>query len=267
MTSVALIPPFCFLRDTGHRALHMFLPECLEDEVQQKEYDSIPRLPGTHILLDNGMFEEGGKPINTETLLHLAGKLRVNEVVLPDVRDSRALTCEAVVHFLKTYREETSYRLMFMAVVQGENFADRCATIRSLADIVPPGTVLGFPRLLTRESPKARLELMEWTVSTYGARFRLHMLGMSREWPGELKRAAQQFGPRLRGIDTSAPFIYAYHGRTVRPQWEDKTERPADYFNLPADAFPRDLVRYNTHVLDSWIHGSEPSPLQMWVDR
>lgn len=259
MARVALIPPYSLLPSTYHRSLHMLLPACVE------AYASLhyAAVPGTHIILDNGLFEDG-KPLSAGKLLQLGALLKADEVVLPDVRNDRILTCEAVAHFLKAYRAQEDFRCTFMAVVQGENYLDRCTTVRMLADIVPPGTVLGFPRRLTQESTQERIKLMEYAIATNGRKFQLHMLGMSREWPGELLRAARQFGSHLRGIDTSAPYIYAYYDEVLRAQWEDKSERPDEYFYQPDTAFPAELTEYNIHVLDSWISSNLPLPFTLW---
>ena len=154
--------------------------------------------------------------------------------------------------------------LRFMAVVQGRNIKEQLELVKALGDLLPKDSLLGFPRRLTEESTSARLGIMEEVVSAYGMKYHLHMLGLSREWPGEYLRAAQQFGSHLRGLDTSAPYCYAFNQSAMQAQWSAGGERPHNYFLQQENRFNAKLVKYNIYVLSCWNQGVTPVPLKTW---
>lgn len=269
MPNIALIPPYSFLLDLRNRPLQMFLPTCLNGPYSQR-YRKLSH--GSHVILDNGMFEDN-KPIDNDTLLRMAELYLADEIVVPDVRNDSEKTLEAVKTFLSDLFDAIRTGLLegqdpnLMFVVQGESQRHRKKMIDELAEhYTPANSVIGFPRFLTRDEHTTRLELMEYVASKYGSRFKLHMLGLSREWPAELLRATRQFGSHLRGLDTSAPYVYAYHGVTIRPQWDAGGERPNDYFSISAKRIEERLVQFNIHILESWARGFVPSAFKEWEE-
>ncbi len=264
MAKVALIPPYSCLNDIRTRKLQMLLPECLKQH--ERRYSRQLFASDAYIILDNGLFEDG-QPIYIGELFKLAAEYQVDEVVLPDIRNDRSGTVEAVTYALQAHEKVCrGCSLTFMVVVQGYDQEERFDVIRELADVVPPSTVLGFPRRLTQENVRYRLELMERTISTYGTRFPLHMLGLSREWPAEFVRAVRQFGSHLRSLDTSAPYTYALDGAIIQPVWTPEGERPKHFFVQPASRVNTSLVTYNTYVIDSWARGITPYTYLGWKE-
>src|SRR6266705_3319591 len=179
MSELALIPPYSYLDDLRDRRLHMFLPTCLKSHCAPT-YEKVAA-QGWHVVLDNGMFEEG-KPYPNSHLFHLAVKYGCREIVMPDVRNSTSGTLEAIGRFLHDYWEMLRYpengvqddplmNLRFMAVVQGRNIKEQLELVKALGDLLPKDSLLGFPRRLTEESTSARLGIMEEVVSAYGMKY------------------------------------------------------------------------------------------------
>lgn len=264
MPEIALIPPYSLLSHVRERRLQMLLPACLQPPHWRRNYRRDTFSDDAYIILDNGLFE-GGRHIPTNELFRLAAEFWTNEIVLPDIRDDGSETVSAVQQALQEHEIDCyGCDLAFMVVVQGRNQTKRIDTINALAQIVPPGTVFGFPRRLTQEDPQNRLKLIEHTICSYGYRFPLHMLGLSREWPGELLRAARQFGSHLRGLDTSAPYTYAFFNNAIQDKQKSGPERTGHYFVQPARRFPEHFVAYNTYVLDSWAKTITPVTFDEW---
>jgi hypothetical protein len=272
MPEVALIPPYTFTDDMQARSLQMLLPTCLRSHHRIGYEEVLRHRRRSHVILDNGIFEED-KPFETSELLSLAVEFGVDEVVMPDIPNNGHQTFEAVQTFLCDLATFTSEHpdalksdLTLMAVVQGTTFNEITSTIDCLDTATPAGTVLGFPRRLTQGNIQLRIGAMEYVVAKYGKRFPLHMLGLSREWPGEFLRATRQFGSHLRGLDTDAPYVWAFNQGTLQNLWSADNERPRDYFMQIASRFNRHLVDYNIYVLTAWSMGLMPVPISAWKD-
>lgn len=265
MTEIALIPPHSLLAYTKGRKLQMLLPSCMGVPVYERAYK--PSNNRGYTVLDNGMFEKD-RPITTQGLLAIASGYQVNEIILPDVRDDSYETYQLIRQFLDNYKpfpdiiEDNKGEMRFgptpkfMAVIQGKTLAEQQDLVISLDGFLPEGTVLGFPRRLTELiGPGARIDIMEFVASKFGQRFKMHMLGIARPWPGDFLRARRQFGDLLRGIDTDAPFVWAAARQELRGLWTPDTERPKDYFDMPAAAFPTGMLHQNIRTLEAWAEG------------
>jgi hypothetical protein len=245
---LALIPPFSQLSYVNGKPLQMMLPVGFKNEAYMRAY--IDNKGASHVILDNGMFEGAG--LTNEDLVQAALEYNVDEVVIPDVEGDMVASDEMTQEFLTHALDRCHDQIPFstMRVVQGSTWIGIREAINSLEG--SNCDVLGFPRHMTRISTGMRIDAMEHVVRRYGKRYQLHMLGMSAEWPKELMHAQRQFGPWLRGMDTSAPWKYAF-ARAMLPG--SYIERSQDYFNEHSDAFPKDLVEQNIAILESWSLG------------
>jgi hypothetical protein len=255
--NLALIPPYSMLKKSKHRPLQMMLPKGLQNPDYRKLYMGFGHAEAArdiYVILDNGMFESG-QSLSFNRLLSLAVEYNVNEVVMPDIRGNYPATLGLQERFFAHWQGQDLPRLRLMAVVHGD-----MEHVASIAKWAPPNrVVLGFPRRMTEAGNKlARLSLMEQVAQSYGRQFDMHMLGMSRAWPGELLRAVRQFGPMLRGMDTDAPFVYARAGRILGGgdgSQASAVERQDDYFFTKKSEFDKDTLERNLEVIDLWASG------------
>jgi hypothetical protein len=55
-------------------------------------------------------------------------------------------------------------------------------------------------------------------------------------------------------MDTSMPYVYAYHGLDINEAHED-LKRPDNYFELEPEEFNTELLTHNITTLEGWAHG------------
>jgi hypothetical protein len=248
---IALIAPYSYLDVQDGLRMQMMLPVGLESEEYANKYTAYGHDASKYVILDNGMFE--GNSLPTGQLLDLASRYHVDEVVMPDVQANGYESLLMQKNFYAQWNSQAMtgvYDMKLMAVVQGgPDHIDR------IAEWAEPGRItLGFPRRMTerKDQSYSRLEQIEYTVQKYGKRFEIHMLGMSRRWPGEALAAARQFGPYLRSMDTSAPWVYAAKGLKLPTNISQVVDREDDYFTADKSRYPILLLSDNLEILDGW---------------
>jgi hypothetical protein len=256
---LALIPPKSLITEyIGGRDYHMMVPAALEDPEVRRLY----RRERGFKILDNGMYE--GVMWPNKDLIELALEVKPDEIIMPDSAGDFPGTYGAQMEFIQQYCEmwpKEGYSPLLMAVIQGETHHDRMQHAMRLLNMRDEyqenmGVKLsfGFPRrLVTPDDHYARVNLIEWIIRTYG-KVPMHMLGLPSCWPTEILRAARQFGPYLRGMDTSAPFTWAYANATLNAV--DGIERPDNYFMQPEVKFNRTVVNANIDQLQRWCNGT-----------
>jgi hypothetical protein len=256
---LALIPPKSLITAyIGGRDYHMMVPVALEDPEIRRLY----RRERGFKILDNGMYE--GVMWPNKDLIELALEVKPDEIIMPDTADNFPSTYAAQVEFMQTFFEmwpKEGYSPLLMAVIQGETYHDRTLHAQRLlqgeTDFIEHRGIklsLGFPRkIVTPDDHYARVNLIEWILRTYG-KVPMHLLGLPSCWPEEILRAARQFGPYLRGMDTSAPFTWAYANATLNAAVG--IERPDNYFMQPEARFNRVVVNTNIDQLQRWCSGT-----------
>jgi hypothetical protein len=254
---LALISPISMLHLNVTRELQMMLPSLTYDDVYNNHYIYLCKHPGCYVILDNGMFE-GGKLDNIE-LLAMAKSYGVNEIVAPDVRGDAEESLALQREFFHLYRAAYSlsdHPPTVMAVVQGRFLKEMHQHIDGIYQHLHPqrNIVIGLPRRLTEGMGKiTRHELCEYITNVYGPMYPIHLLGLSRSNPREVQAIARDFGDYVRGVDTSAPFVW-----TLAQKHLDKGEiadREGDYFGVSANQFRGDLLRHNISTLEAWCRG------------
>lgn len=253
---IALIPPVCMLHHTVKQELQMMIPQGLDSEMYRRHYKWLGISNNYHVILDNGMFETG-TPIDDQDLLDIAAEYKVSEIVMPDVRDDPDATIDRQDQFLSLYDKwagRIPRPLKLMAVVQGKTAEEAQRYVNFVVKAGRNNVVLGFPRRMTEDyGPEARIVLMSWLAASYGSEFPMHMLGLSRANPMELQGAAKRLGSYIRGIDTSAPFVWTAENKHL--DTGDIVERQDDYMTMEAARFPGPLVRHNIETLERWARG------------
>jgi hypothetical protein len=268
MMKLALIPPVSMLHHTVTRELQMCLPAGLDSsEMYRKHYKYLGQHPGCYVILDNGMFESGECLTDFE-LIDLAKEYKASEIVMPDVRGDSGSTLHAQVHFMRIFHQAYGMRPPsktpnLMSVIQGQTVREAEEHVLKVADSwaveMVRGrygkVVFGIPRRMSEDTGmrQGRIDLIEMIVSHYGPMFPIHLLGLSRSNPRELQYIAREFGEFVRGVDTSAPFVWTAANKHLDAG--DTVERQDDYLNMDASHFPGPLVRHNIDTLERWCRG------------
>lgn len=250
---IALIPPISWLSYTALTQYQLMLPHLLFDDLYSRVYGALCRDPKQYVILDNGAAE--AEFTDSADLLSVVRQMQPSEVVAPDVLGDGVETIAYTKAFMKMLKDDYVYgRVNVGVVAQGKNRDEALNTAQQLLEVhnddiqtiylprllVDPQIVNGF---LTRI--KLALDLHQITDKE------IHFLGASQRWAEETKEAGQL--GFVRGIDTSMPFNYAYHGKYV--DGPEEIGRPADYFFAPSQDFDTLTLSGNVHTMHRWANG------------
>jgi hypothetical protein len=230
---------------------HLALPQvALESNLYQVTYAELS-FAGDYIILDNGAAELGN-PLPWDKIMEVSSFINPQELVLPDVYKDPEGTKKAVQAWEDYDHRGDIGRLRdykYMAVVAGATYQN-CMKLVSWYANKPYINTLGIPRhFVNTIGMRARIQLAGMIHDLYGDRFELHMLGTNPTWMEELKEFKGMH--IVRGVDTSAPFNYAFHGSYVNSGRH--FSRPTGYFELPASAFNTDVARTNIAIMKGWL--------------
>lgn len=267
MMQLALIPPVSMLHHTVTRELQMCIPEGLDSsEMYRRHYAYLGTHPGCYVILDNGMFESG-EYMGDFDLIKFAKDYKVDEIVMPDVRGRSEDTLEAQRYFMRIFHQAygmtpPSKTPNLMSVIQGFDVKDAKEHVMRVADSWAVEMVrgrygkivFGLPRRMSEDNNRdARVDLIEFIVSNFGVMFPIHLLGLSRANPRELQYVGKEYGSNVRGVDTSAPFVWTSQNKHLDAG--DIADREGNYFDMHASRFPGPLLRHNIETLEGWCRG------------
>lgn len=226
---VAIISPIPNLTSyAGESDVHLTLVQHMASHRYREYY--LDRSMHDYVIIDNGA-DELKTGLDVRHVLHWAQTIRAQEIVLPDVQQSKDETYEATWEACRwlitpegreAYARANTPRLMI--VPQGRNLdewllcLDALLNMRVYQGIVwngdwPP--VIGIAKNHDALIPGGIPELLDAFGDRWGPRWDLHMLG----WPKRLAAVeeALQVYPRLRSIDTARPLVYARAGIEIVP--------------------------------------------------
>ena len=185
---VALIAPKNLLELTRLGDMHFIVPQNADEQFFRKET--------MYKMLDNGTYETG-HPIALANLLTLAGDLKVDEIVLPDVMLDKLETVSLVAH-ATTVRKPKG--LKYAAVPQGKNPKEFIDCYKQFAKF-PEIDVLCFPIWL-QKLYNARFKVVNYLLKRkLLAHKKHHLIGLDSI--GELYSYPKGV---IRSLDTSLPF-------------------------------------------------------------
>jgi hypothetical protein len=249
---LAIIPPLCHAYHFGDDHYKLILPQHWNDQ-NHLEATMLNHRRGGFTILDNGAAE--GKMVEWDELLKLARRYHVNEVVLPDVMENAEGTKVAVKRvFEDTWHPTNHFGLM--GVVQGHS-TDECTDLIDYYLGMQGRTLtsIGLPRNLinTIGVQEARYILARY-IRNRDDHVAIHLLGTNPTFITELYHLGRNFRAlNVRGVDTSAPFVYTLHGQWIGDG--HVAVRPDDYFERPRSSFPQKLLEQNIATLKEWVHG------------
>jgi hypothetical protein len=251
VSELALIPPFCLHSAYSKPGYHLFLPQLLRHAAYREYVRAASK--NSFTILDNGAFE--GDDIDQTALIDLAVMLGVNEVVIPDTLGDKDTTLVQARSFGEELmiREGQTLPEGYMAVVQGETLNEciECLEGFTKHDFI---TTFGLPKHLVRTvGTGTRHSLTKYIIEEMDPYYAIHYLGSSPLWLDEITHVADD----VRGMDTSMPFVQAYHRRLVDDNGNVGLERPTNYFEGKEWEFKCDIVEYNVRTMRKWSSGSD----------
>lgn len=253
---LALIPPFSYLKDTFKTNYQLMLPHLLYNEEYEAVYAHHCGAPNQFVILDNGAAE--GEQPSIEELLGLATIFDPDELVIPDVIGDKSATI-ALAEELESVACEYGVleNCNYMFVLQGQTFDEvlDCARWVQTQEWI---STVGIPRhLITTLSDKsARIAVANAIQIFDDWSKKIHFLGANPINTAEaIALADSQFTIQdfVRGMDTSMPYNYAHAGLYITSQ--AVTKRPENYFELPYEAFDKEVLEHNIKALEDAVAG------------
>lgn len=231
---LALIPPLSRLDDLKLTNYQLALPHLLllrdKGNYSCAYREAADR--GDYVILDNGAADSG--LWNWHELLALAENINATEVVLPDVIGYPKKTWALVE---KVWKDRDTNR-KYMYVVHGRDVQVLIADALVALDLGVH--TIGIPRhLVTTLRFDARIRVAEALLQArprdeqrygYGPyTYDIHFLGTNPHWTQEVRFAEELLPGEIRGVDTSAPYVYAWKGLTLAS--DEEVKRPEWYFD------------------------------------
>jgi hypothetical protein len=188
------------------------------------------------IIMDNGVIEGDPRPI--QELLHNALDVGVDELVLPDSfrksKKTMQMVSDATDYLLGTGSDAIE-RLQFMAVPQGESLEEWVDCAEHLLKN-PLVTCLGVPKVLVdivgRDGRYVAIQTLMERIGDLDGK-QLHLLGCWKT-PLEISIIAKGIEqgdlPKIRGVDSAIPYVYARAG--LRLNEDDRPDSdPIDFMD------------------------------------
>jgi len=249
---LALIPPLSMPYWFGDDNYKLILPEHWNNQ-SHLEASMLNHRRGGFTILDNGVAE--GKQVEWAMLERHARRYHVNEIVLPDVMGDAAGTKAAVEEvFEEAWHPVNHYG--FMGVVQGKDSDEIIDLIRYYLGMRGRQlTSIGIPRCVldTMNLDQARLLIAKW-IRNESEDIDIHLLGTNPAHIYELRDYGRYFrAMNIRGVDTSAPFVYTRAGEYIGDGRMRK--RQEKYFDMLREHFAEKLLAMNISAMKEWVHG------------
>lgn len=246
----ALIPPFARLSDTKKTDYQLMLPHLVSNWDYSLTYKGLCQDYEQYVILDNGAAE--GNEWDIERLHELGEQFQVNEIVIPDELKGMESTLERLDHALDylrvKYERPQDSPFHYMVVIQGKHWDQLTAFVRLALDMDKEGFigVWGLPRhlLYTVDDTAVRLKLAEYLFGRP-----VHFLGANTRWIREGQYASRL--PNVRGMDTSAPYVYGLANTPLRS--DRQFGRTRDYFESKGiSAAQNNQINFNVRDYLSW---------------
>lgn len=246
---IAVIPPISLLPWSLSSTYQLMLPQLLYSGVYKTFFQYLCNDASQYVILDNGAAE--GYHCTDKELVSLALEYRPDEIVIPDVIGDGPATFTRVQQFLKSTNNWKTVGVRKGVVAAGKDKHEAFSTVLALLHKFDEHIdVIYIPRSLVRPDDKdARIRLA--TMIRHVTEKEIHFLGASPYWIKEMQQVASL--GIVRGMDTSAPFNYAFYdcwvgnGRMLA--------RPNNYFNLSGSCFTEDRVVVNINTMKEWANG------------
>jgi hypothetical protein len=188
---------------------HLVLAQYVLEGYKYRDFYKDCHDKGDFIMMDNGAAEDG--TLNLDKILQAAFSIHADEIILPDVLGDANKTLE------KSLDKEVLASIpprMRAVVPQGNSQGEWMTCANYFVGNIEFAT-LCIPKH-TERFPGGRMRLLE-TIHRLGwhLRYHIHLLGVWESPVIEIATAHVEF-PRIRGIDTAAPFAWAQQNITIQ---------------------------------------------------
>jgi hypothetical protein len=248
---LALIPPLSLVsRYQGPiNGTYMFLPQLFGNP----EYDAFAERvagPDSFVIMDNGAYE-AADDFTCPQLFELCLQHGVDELVIPDVLGDKEGTLGKLFHFAgSTVRLRHRRKMRYMLVAQGTTIAECLSCVTEALEMTNFITTVGLPKHLVKTVNENARVVLAGRIAARFPYLSVHFLGSAPSWPDEIAHTKN-----VRSMDTSMPFSFAWHGqRMLNAPADGYYERPANYFNLPAEGFSAELIQTNINQMVEWMN-------------
>lgn len=209
------------------------------------EFYSRKAREGKFIIMDNGLIENDPRPLSE--LATKAGQLGASEMVMTDVFMDKEKTLAAIHDGFSQLDPKTAPRLMLVA--QGKSIEEWVSCAQEIIrDHGHFEYTIGVPKVLTTFGGRdgrlvAIQQLLE--VCPVARHCTFHLLGC---WTTPLEVTmidkmviSNDRWPRIRGVDSAIPFVYARAGKKITHQ-----DRPdSEPINFKETVVNEGLLKYN----------------------
>jgi len=242
---MALIPPRGYEKTALWSDIHLVLPlPSLTRNMDYIRMYDFARKRGDYIILDNGCAE--GSLVSPKDLMLFAQVIRPHEIVAPDILDDAQGTWDLTSKFFSDGPEDVrDYNIM--AVLQGKSVQERMSLLEAFASI-PEITAIGIPKIIVRQPGSTiRLTTAMAIEAAYPNRFQIHLLGLNKAFPTEIRDVA--FPHWIRSMDSAQPYkvTEADHMLSARPY----AARRSDYFEQ-VKTVDMELLKANVGLARKW---------------
>lgn len=224
---------------------------------------------GRLVLLDNGMWENGGVPLPAEEMIELCREILPTEVYGPDFIYDPDKTMEEVTRFAIKLRQTKlkccGEPIRVIGCVQGKNLEEWLACYEAMLDsewvdvIAIP--VLELEDFGEDSDPKfrwglTRLRLVRAIKEKYGFTKTIHLTGI--DFPFELAHPDYQH-PLVRSHDSKTATVHGKFGIRFDPKgehWPGKIRSKVygdGFFDWTISDFEMRSVRHNMRVMSSYV--------------
>lgn len=224
----ALIAPRSLITWTKFGDMHFIIPETAL-------YSNFYAVETKYKILDNGVYESA-KPLSTIELLLLAERMKVDEIVIPDVMFDYEKTAINAEDFFDTYSDVPFKKML---VPQAPDPASWISAYICMTTAFPQADVIGIPKWLDGEF-HCRAAVINYLLRTKRFVYKPHhLLGVD-----SLSDLLHIDCSYIRSCDTSKPFTYTYHNKLLT-LWSS--------LDLPRVDFGTAKGMFNLHLLEENI--------------
>ena len=257
MDLAIIAPESCLTRFCTMSKYHLVLAHLLEDKSRTAYRDFYMNRHSTRefVIMDNGAYELN-ESLPSEVLLKWCETLQPQEVVLPDVRTDPEATLKRTKQGISDLRSVQG-RVRFMAVPQGETFAD---WQQNVLDILDLGSIdsLAIIEAAGRFSERGyRDTALNWLEEQHIIdSVTIHLFSIQDD-PRELIYLAGR--DYIRSCDSAKPVAYGLADIKLQPHpyWPPSRYpgRGDKFFDRPLPTLPQQLIVLNNiAVCSAWAH-------------
>lgn len=210
---------------------------------------------GRYVILDNSLMENGHTALGFDKVLDAAKRINASEVVLPDVWLNADATVQSANNTLLECLDKP-IKQKIAAVVHGTTKREWLWCYDRLVEMSGID-VIHIPKVMDKYWPGGRAALLHFMSNSglISDRHQYHLLGI---WNDPIELIACRKLHWIRSCDTALPGHSAYYYVELTdsglPFDNQKTKRPANYFDIRFNPKQYDILRINLQKMDDYTN-------------